>query len=165
MKYVFQTQFMENYGAHDWDGKGECPQYWKYKGGETYVFEVSIEQAMSKEFYAECVDAICGGDEYYKEYLLGSELLDDIDYVEAKHVEKWEQPYYVKYLDGKFVFNKTTPNGEYGWMKKEIAKQFTTFTKVDGKQTDYATSFEMVNGDIIPYADLENRFEKYGEVA
>jgi hypothetical protein len=27
---------MENYGAHDWDGTGECPQYWKMKGGSEY---------------------------------------------------------------------------------------------------------------------------------
>jgi hypothetical protein len=27
---------MENYGAHDWDGQGECPQRWKFKGGEDY---------------------------------------------------------------------------------------------------------------------------------
>ena len=38
-KLVIQTQFKENYGAHDWDGKGECPQYWKFKGGDTYVVE------------------------------------------------------------------------------------------------------------------------------
>ena len=37
MKLVIQTQYKENYGAHDWDGKGECPQYWKFKGGDTYV--------------------------------------------------------------------------------------------------------------------------------
>lgn len=30
------TQYMENYGAHDWDGQGLCPQYWKFKGGEEY---------------------------------------------------------------------------------------------------------------------------------
>ena len=30
---VVDTQYMENYGAHDWDGIGECPQYWKVKGG------------------------------------------------------------------------------------------------------------------------------------
>ena len=33
---VINTQHRENYGAHDWDGKGECPQHWKYKGGTTY---------------------------------------------------------------------------------------------------------------------------------
>jgi hypothetical protein len=27
---------MENYGAHDWDGTGVCPQRWKYKGGSEY---------------------------------------------------------------------------------------------------------------------------------
>ena len=25
-------EYMENYGADNWDGKGECPQYWKRKG-------------------------------------------------------------------------------------------------------------------------------------
>ena len=37
MKLVIHTQFKENYGAHTWDGEGECPQYWKFKGGETFV--------------------------------------------------------------------------------------------------------------------------------
>ena len=36
---VIYTQYKENYGAHDWDGKGEAPQYWKNKGGSTYVYE------------------------------------------------------------------------------------------------------------------------------
>jgi hypothetical protein len=36
MILVIDTQYMENYGAHDWDGKGECPQYWKAKGGNEY---------------------------------------------------------------------------------------------------------------------------------
>ena len=38
-RLVIHTQFRENYGAHAWDGKGECPQHWKYKGGSTYVFD------------------------------------------------------------------------------------------------------------------------------
>ena len=36
MMLVIRTQYMENYGAHDWDGTGECPQYWKMKGGSEY---------------------------------------------------------------------------------------------------------------------------------
>jgi len=35
-KLYIYTQDQENYGAHDWDGKGECPQYWKMKGGEDF---------------------------------------------------------------------------------------------------------------------------------
>jgi hypothetical protein len=42
------TQVQENYGAHDWDGKGECPQYWKFKGGNEYkVVAASAEEAIS----------------------------------------------------------------------------------------------------------------------
>ena len=36
-KLLITTQVYENYGAHDWDGKNECPQYWKAKGGSDYV--------------------------------------------------------------------------------------------------------------------------------
>ena len=36
-KLLITTQVYENYGAHDWDGTGECPQYWKAKGGSDYV--------------------------------------------------------------------------------------------------------------------------------
>ena len=38
MKLVIRTQFQENYGAHDWDGEGSCPQYWKFKGGEDFFY-------------------------------------------------------------------------------------------------------------------------------
>ena len=36
-KLLITTQTYENYGAHDWDGKGTCPSYWKAKGGSDYV--------------------------------------------------------------------------------------------------------------------------------
>ena len=26
IRVIFHTQFRENYGAHNWDGEGECPQ-------------------------------------------------------------------------------------------------------------------------------------------
>jgi hypothetical protein len=43
---------MENYGAHDWDGEGECPQYWKMKGGEDYfilnVNETEVDAAIAQ---------------------------------------------------------------------------------------------------------------------
>ena len=36
-KLLITTQVYENYGAHAWDGEGDCPQYWKAKGGNDYV--------------------------------------------------------------------------------------------------------------------------------
>ena len=37
------TQISENYGAHAWNGRGECPQYWKQKGGEEYRHPVALD--------------------------------------------------------------------------------------------------------------------------
>ena len=52
MKLHIITQYMENYGAHDWDGEGECPQYWKMKGGEDYfilnVNETEVDAAIAQ---------------------------------------------------------------------------------------------------------------------
>ena len=45
-KLLITTQVYENYGAHDWDGQGECPQYWKAKGGSDYVIRnINVNQA------------------------------------------------------------------------------------------------------------------------
>ena len=45
-KLLITTQVYENYGAHDWDGKNECPQYWKAKGGSDYVVRnINVNQA------------------------------------------------------------------------------------------------------------------------
>ena len=55
MKLLINTQYMENYGAHDWDGTGECPQYWKMKGGEDYVFPLGTN-SRSEEALAELVN-------------------------------------------------------------------------------------------------------------
>ena len=54
MKLLISTQVYENYGAHDWDGTGECPQYWKAKGGSDYVikrFKVAMRK-LSKQSFA-----------------------------------------------------------------------------------------------------------------
>lgn len=46
---IIHTQYRENYGAHDWDGSGECPQYWKPKGGFTFQLKMDADHL----FYAE----------------------------------------------------------------------------------------------------------------
>ena len=45
MQLFVYTQIRENYGAHDWNGEGVCPQYWKPKGGETYKVRSSLVAA------------------------------------------------------------------------------------------------------------------------
>jgi len=59
-KLLITTQVYENYGAHDWDGVGECPQYWKPKGGSDYVvkkfkdFSKVTETVMALRGQIEC---------------------------------------------------------------------------------------------------------------
>lgn len=43
MRLSAVTAYRENYGAHDWSGEGECPQYWKNKGTYEYVVEIDDE--------------------------------------------------------------------------------------------------------------------------
>lgn len=66
---LVSTQYRENYGAHDWDGEGECPQYWKMKGGEDYKI-VGVPEGLSYEAEKELVNQLgveysnCYSEEY-----------------------------------------------------------------------------------------------------
>lgn len=100
MKLFINTQYLENYGAHDWDGRGECPQYWKCKGGDTYVLDVDIEQAMSEGFYDSVFACIEHRSDYCEEYVLSSGLIDEIDYDDSKVVEEWDTVIRARFVNG-----------------------------------------------------------------
>ncbi len=144
MKLVIQTQFRENYGAHDWDGKGECPQYWKPKGGETYIVDVSLQEAQDKSFYARVAKCIEHSSNYSEEYIIGETLVDDVDFVESDHCEEWESPVYcVLASDRDELFCKSiarkydmdaTPFGERSWFQNEDGRsemRLITFDDID----------------------------------
>lgn len=42
------TQYMENYGAPAWDGQGNCPQYWKFKGGDEYYCHLPVDYPLDR---------------------------------------------------------------------------------------------------------------------
>lgn len=71
MRFHIITQYMENYGAHDWDGKGQCPQYWKMKGGEDYIVDVPgfrYDDEMSYKKGREVIDTLAPKIEHKSEY-------------------------------------------------------------------------------------------------
>jgi hypothetical protein len=77
MIVVIDTQFMENYGAHDWDGQGECPQYWKMKGGSSYkVLNVPADADLQS-----VVDLLAPEIEFdeigARQYIIGSYMEND----------------------------------------------------------------------------------------
>jgi hypothetical protein len=84
MKLYIFTQDQENYGAHDWDGEGEVPQYWKSKGGTDYI--VDVEGFRWNDTFAEknirmIVDElrfiIDESNDYYRSSILGYEIVAD----------------------------------------------------------------------------------------
>jgi hypothetical protein len=81
-KLLITTQTWENYGAHDWDGQGQCPQYWKAKGGSDYVvkkfkdFSAVSETVMALRSQIEC------DDQGFREKIIGWEIVGDNDLTE-----------------------------------------------------------------------------------
>jgi hypothetical protein len=79
-KLLITTQVYENYGAHDWDGVGECPQYWKAKGGCDYVVKKFRDFSIMTEVVMALRPQIESDSQYYRESIIGYEVVAD-DYL------------------------------------------------------------------------------------
>ena len=74
---VIRTQIHENYGAHDWDGTGECPQYWKAKGGTEYkILDVPLNINYN-EFVKFALTGIETDTDYFNEYMVDWTVEED----------------------------------------------------------------------------------------
>jgi hypothetical protein len=60
-KLVVSTQYLENYGAFDWDGQGQCPQYWKYKWGSDYAIaqNLTVDDILAIDNIDRLVEELC----------------------------------------------------------------------------------------------------------
>ncbi len=79
-KLLIQTQVYENYGAHDWDGKNECPQYWKAKGGNDYVVKKFKKFNAVTETVMTLRGQIETDNQYFREQIINFEVVAD-DYL------------------------------------------------------------------------------------
>jgi hypothetical protein len=70
------TQYLENYGAHTWDGNGDCPQFWKAKGGEEIIV-TDVPETLDPE---KVVDMVRGeiewSSDYSQQYIVGFGLVE-----------------------------------------------------------------------------------------
>lgn len=83
MKLLITTQIQENYGAHDWDGKGACPQYWKFKGGNDYKYALGSalpNQEHLTELVTLFAEQIEENNDYYRNNIIGWTVVAD-DYL------------------------------------------------------------------------------------
>jgi hypothetical protein len=104
MILVIDTQFQENYGAHDWDGEGACPQRWKFKGGSSYKV-INVPNNLPMEQVVNMVSGdIVQDSDYAREYILGYRMEAD-DYL--SDFEKSQLEY-----EGKITYKE--PTIDYG---------------------------------------------------
>lgn len=77
MMIVIETQYRENYGAADWDGTGQCPQYWKNKGGSTVKVLNVPEGADVDQITAMLGDRVVWANDYSTSHIIGVHQEDD----------------------------------------------------------------------------------------
>lgn len=99
MKLILHTQVHENYSAHDWDGTGECPQYWKAKGGEDYevkgLVDLSCEAQSNSNLASpsvrllvqEATKLIEQSSNYLRERVIGWQIVPDNYLTESEKLQ------------------------------------------------------------------------------
>ena len=151
MKLVIQTQYKENYAAHD-EGydHGVSEPYWKFKGGSIYVIE-DID-FINTEYLQGLVDEVSPIFVYSNPasecYIIDWELVPH----EENPWDEWETPYKL-IKEGKpmseiaWSMSKFTDNTEDGYLRSEISWQDQTwFYKADGEVSSYHSVYEMTDG-------------------
>lgn len=114
MAKLVTTQYRENYGSHDWNGKGDCPQYWKSKGGEVYIVDDSIDIKIFE-------DTIVYSDNYSEESVVNVIECSE-DEADSK-LDPWEIRTYVsRYENGMFKMSEVIDNEESKCYEKEVLK-------------------------------------------
>ena len=114
MAKLVTTQYRENYGSHDWNGKGDCPQYWKSKGGEVYIVDDSIDIKIFE-------DTIAYSDNYSEESVVNVIECSE-DEADSK-LDPWEIRTYVsRYENGMFKMSEVIDNEESKCYQKEVLK-------------------------------------------
>jgi len=114
MAKLVTTQYRENYGSHNWNGKGDCPQYWKSKGGEVYIVDDSIDIKIFE-------DTIAYSDNYSEESVVNVIECSE-DEADSK-LDPWEIRTYVsRYENGMFKMSEVIDNEESKCYQKEVLK-------------------------------------------
>lgn len=96
------------------DGKGDCPQYWKSKGGEVYIVDDSIDIKIFE-------DTIAYSDNYSEESVVN--IIECSEDEADSKLDPWEIRTYVsRYENGMFKMSEVIDNEESKCYQKEVLK-------------------------------------------
>ena len=152
-KLVINTQYRENYAAHNEDFvPGVSADYWKFKGGTTYVVaNITPAQAMKIGVHGipNLEKLIAYSNPASEEYILDYEVVED-DH--APVCEEWETPTIFEFDSEikEWRGTRTTSNGDMGYMKSEIQiKTESWLVRPELGREDYRVQYTMNDGNIV----------------
>jgi len=162
MKLVIQTQYRENYAAHNEDYvHGVSESYWKFKGGDTFVVSCSLADAQDPDFRQAAFDAVSYSNEASEEYVLDYNFIDDAEFKISDHVQEWETPTNLWFDGEHFCADKITHNDEFGHMRSEIKGKIESWIiTAEDSRAFYQSSFTMEDGSELSYSELGSYFKK-----
>jgi len=148
MKIVINTQVRENYGSVD-------KPYWKFKGGNTYIVpNLTVEQTLKiKDTGIPTLTALIESfNPMFEEYVQNWSILDD----DVVVTEPWETPFNLFWEQGRWVARRTVENGEYGYMRADVASKVEEYDMLmGGDRENYVATYIMRNGDVVDSKDVE----------
>ena len=159
MKLVINTQYKENYGAFDWDGKGSCPQYWKFKGGTTYVVE-NLKPAhvakIAEKGLPTLKNLLEHSSNYSEEYIINYVIEED----DAEVFDEWETQYFLTYQqDGEGPYGKWVCRGirrDIG--HNDIKDVIESWDLLDGgERTNYYKEYCLYDGTWVTETEYMER--------
>ena len=163
MKLVINTQYRENYAAHNDDFvEGVSQDHWKFKGGTTYVVEnitPSMAQKICDNGIPELTKLVSYSNSMSEEYILDWNLEDN----DAVVCEEWDTPIVLAFdqENQEWTAMKVTHNGDMGYMRSEIKIKTEKWTMLEGQERDdYTSQFLMADGQILSYQELEQFFKE-----
>jgi hypothetical protein len=139
MAKIVQTQYRENYGSHNWDETGECPQYWKNKGGSTYV----VHGASS---FLEMAKLINYSSDYSEEYIMHTEEYDSRNEV----FEPWQERTHITIKENGTILESRTSGTED--LRRGLASYSHTWSyenaeaRRKGESSTYRVQYVFKNG-------------------
>ena len=150
---VIQTQYRENYAAHDSGyAHGVSEAHWKYKGGCTYfVTDLTAGQInkIAHKGIPTLTKLIESKNEAFEEYILDWEIRELGKNGDGKGpiCEPWETPVEFFYKDGWKCRTHHTPSPEYTHYARGIIGKAEQWTPgVGNTRSNYACQYKVANG-------------------
>jgi hypothetical protein len=150
MKLVIWTQYQENYGSHDWDGEGNCPQYWKNKGGEVFVVE-NLTDAQVARIESQGIPTLSGlfnqSNDFCRVWITASQTYEG----DETPWEDYESPWFLRYENGEWKARQVR-DGSYGEFHHTVKQIITEYTLQPGGERLNSKSLYVTDKGTLTYS-------------